>query len=61
MLLLDEPAVHLDAARRDALFAALAALPGPAIVTGTDVSAFTAWRGVAGFWRTGDGTLRHDN
>ncbi len=57
MLLLDEPAVHLDAGRRAALFAALAALPGPAIVTGTDAEVFAPLRGVAEFWRAGQGAL----
>ena len=57
MLLLDEPAVHLDAARREALFAALVALPGPALLTGTDADVFASLRGVAGFWRAGQGGL----
>ncbi len=57
MLLLDEPAVHLDEARRGALFAALTALPGPAIVTGTDASVFAPLLGQAGFWRAGQGGL----
>jgi DNA replication and repair protein RecF len=60
MLLLDEPAVHLDAARREALFAALVALPGPAIVTGTDAEVFGALRGEAGFWVAGEGALRRE-
>ena len=60
MLLLDEPAVHLDEARRGALFAALAALPGPAIVTGTDVSTFDPLRGHAGFFSAGDGALKRE-
>ncbi len=57
MLLLDEPAVHLDGARREALFAALVALPGPALLTGTDADVFAPLRGVAGFWRAGGGAL----
>jgi DNA replication and repair protein RecF len=61
MLLLDEPAVHLDAGRRDALFAALAALAGPAIVTGTDADIFASLRGRAGFWRAGQGSLVEDD
>ena len=36
LLLLDEVAAHLDARRREALFAALAALPAQAFLTGTD-------------------------
>jgi DNA replication and repair protein RecF len=57
MLLLDEPAVHLDAGRREALFAALAALPGPALLTGTDADIFAPLRGIASFWRAGEGSL----
>lgn len=40
ILLLDEVAAHLDAARRDALFARLAALGGQIWMTGTDADAF---------------------
>jgi DNA replication and repair protein RecF len=57
LLLLDEPAVHLDATRRDALFTALAALPGPALLTGTDSDIFAPLQGSAGFWRAEAGTL----
>jgi DNA replication and repair protein RecF len=57
MLLLDEPAVHLDEGRREALFAALAALAGPAILTGTDEAVFGPLRRHAAFWRTGSATL----
>ncbi len=57
MLLLDEPTVHLDTGRRAALFAALLALPGPALLTGTDAEVFSPLRGRAGFWRAGGGTL----
>ncbi len=49
LLLLDEPAVHLDAARRAALFAALVAGQGQCFVTGTDAEAFAPLRGVAEF------------
>jgi DNA replication and repair protein RecF len=59
LLLLDEPAVHLDADRREALFAALAALPGPALLTGTDAHVFAPLRGVAGFWLAGEGEVRN--
>lgn len=58
VLLLDEPAVHLDAARREALFAALCALPGTALITGTDADVFVPLRGRAGFLRAGDGKLK---
>jgi DNA replication and repair protein RecF len=60
MLLLDEPAVHLDQPRRAALFAALIALPGPAIITGTDADIFAPLRGHAGFWRAGGGALAEE-
>jgi DNA replication and repair protein RecF len=40
VLLLDEVAAHLDAARRDALFARLAGLGGQIWMTGTDKDAF---------------------
>ncbi len=60
LLLLDEPAVHLDAARREALFAALAGLPAQSFVTGTDADIFHALRGVATAFRTGAGALAED-
>ncbi len=60
LLLLDEPAVHLDAVRRAALFAALAALPGQAILSGTDADVFAPLHGVAEGWRAGDGGLAPD-
>jgi DNA replication and repair protein RecF len=41
ILLLDEPLVHLDATRREALFAALNAAPYTAWITGTDVGHFS--------------------
>jgi len=57
MLLLDEPAVHLDPPRREALFAGLAALPGPALLTGTDAEIFAPLAGKASFWQARDGDL----
>ncbi len=60
LLLLDEPAVHLDTDRRAALFAALAALPAQAFLTGTDGDIFAPLAGVAGFWRSGGGGLIED-
>jgi len=57
ILLLDEPAVHLDAARRAALFAALVALPGPALLTGTDPEMFAPLAGDAAFFTTRTGAL----
>ncbi len=47
LLLLDEPLVHLDAAHRAALFAALAQLPLTAWLTGTDAEPFAALPGAA--------------
>jgi DNA replication and repair protein RecF len=47
LLLLDEVAAHLDAARREALFAALAALPAQAFLTGTDAALFAPLQGLA--------------
>ncbi len=47
MLLLDEPAVHLDPDRRAALFAALARLPAQTLITGTDMETFLPLKGVA--------------
>lgn len=41
LLLLDEVAAHLDAARRDALFAELLALGAQAFMTGTDAGLFS--------------------
>ena len=57
LLLLDEPLVHLDADRREALFAALLVLRAPAVLTGTDGEPFAGLRGYAGFWRAGGGKL----
>jgi DNA replication and repair protein RecF len=47
LLLLDEIAAHLDATRREALFAALAALPAQCFLTGTEPGVFAPLRGVA--------------
>ena len=60
LLLLDEPVVHLDAVRRAALFAALAALPGQAILSGTDADVFAPLHAVAEGLRTGGGELVPD-
>jgi DNA replication and repair protein RecF len=57
LLLLDEVAAHLDAARREALFAALAALPVQAFLTGTDAAMFGPLRGVAEAFQATPGTL----
>jgi len=47
LLLLDEVAAHLDAGRREALFAALAALPAQVWLTGTEADVFAPLRGAA--------------
>lgn len=60
LLLLDEVAAHLDAARREALFAALAALPAQAFLTGTDSAIFAPLRGVAEGFRAAPGMLVPD-
>ncbi len=57
LLLLDEPAVHLDPDRRAALWAELARLPAQVFLTGTDADVFAALRGQAEFLRTGGGHL----
>ena len=57
LLLLDEPAVHLDEARRSALWDELANLPAQIFVTGTDAALFAPLRGLAEVLRTGNGTL----
>lgn len=59
-LLLDEPAVHLDCARRAALFAALARLSAQVLITGTDRATFLPLRGVAEGLRVGEGRLARD-
>jgi DNA replication and repair protein RecF len=57
LLLLDEPAVHLDPDRRAALFAALPRLSSQTLITGTDTETFAPLRGSAELLRTGDGQL----
>jgi DNA replication and repair protein RecF len=60
LLLLDEPTVHLDPERRAALFAALAASPAQALLTGTDREVFLPLREVAEGLRTGNDSLLPD-
>jgi DNA replication and repair protein RecF len=60
LLLLDEPAVHLDESRRQSLFAALAALPAQVFLTGTDNHVFAPLSGRAAFWRTAGNALHAD-
>ena len=60
ILLLDEPAVHLDAARRRDLLDALAAGAGSVLLSGTDPDVFAPLHGLAQGWRTGGNTLDPD-
>ncbi len=60
LLLLDEPAVHLDPDRRAALFSALAALPAQVFLTGSDREIFTPLQPFASGFRTGGETLTID-
>lgn len=60
LLLLDEPAVHLDADRRAALFDALLRLPAQVFLTGVDRETFLPLRDVAEGVRTGGDTLQID-
>ncbi len=57
LLLLDEVAAHLDAARREGLYAELAELGAQAWLTGTDEALFDACRSHALFVRVEAGTL----
>jgi DNA replication and repair protein RecF len=57
LLLLDEVAAHLDAARRAALFEVLAGLESQAWITGTDAALFAPLRGFARFLTVRDGAL----
>jgi DNA replication and repair protein RecF len=57
LLLLDEVAAHLDAARRDALFAALLSFESQVWLTGTDTALFAPLRTTARFLSVSDGTL----
>ena len=57
LLLLDEVAAHLDAARRAALFEVLAGLESQAWITGTDAALFAPLCGAARFLTVCDGAL----
>jgi DNA replication and repair protein RecF len=61
LLLLDEVAAHLDAPRREALFAALAALPAQVFLTGTDRAVFAPLRGLAEGFRAAPEALVPDD
>jgi DNA replication and repair protein RecF len=60
MLLLDEPAVHLDPDRRVALSAALALLPAQTLITGTDAETFLPLADAAEGLEVHDGELLPD-
>jgi DNA replication and repair protein RecF len=57
LLLLDEVVAHLDQRRREALFAALAALPAQSFLTGTDSAVFSPLSGLAQTFRASAGIL----
>jgi DNA replication and repair protein RecF len=57
LLLLDEVAAHLDAKRRDALFATLLALESQVWLTGTDTALFLPLGAAARFLSVSDGAL----
>ncbi|GBQ09698.1 DNA replication/repair protein RecF [Komagataeibacter rhaeticus] len=59
LLLLDEPLVHLDAARRDALFHAMGRMRTGVMLTGTDREQFDPLRQSAEFVTPGEGNLAH--
>ena len=60
LLLLDEPMVHLDAARRADLFESLLKLPAQVLITGTDAKLFAPWRGLVEGFLTAEGSVRPD-
>jgi DNA replication and repair protein RecF len=60
LLLLDEPAVHLDPDRRAALFDALRRTPAQVFLTGTDAALFAPLRGHAEALRTTGAGLEPD-
>ena len=60
LLLLDEPAVHLDEDRRRDLLESLAEGAGTVLISGTDPGIFAPLHGIAEAWRTGGDDLRKD-
>lgn len=60
LLLLDEPAVHLDAERRLALWRVLSSLPAQTVVTGTDADTFLPLAEQAEAFAIQGGGLRAD-
>ncbi len=61
ILLLDEPAVHLDPARRGALFTALGQTASQVMITGTDAETFLPLADMAAGYQTGEGRLIADS
>ena len=57
VLLLDEVAAHLDAARRAALFERLRALPGQYWLTGTELGPFERIADEAAVWQVSEGAV----
>ena len=60
ILLLDEPAVHLDESRRLILFQALRESPAQVVMTGTDAETFLPLVNDAEAWRAHGGNLHQD-
>jgi DNA replication and repair protein RecF len=60
LLLLDEPAVHLDGERRANLFQALRESPAQVIMTGTDAETFLPLADYAEAWRADAGELHRE-
>jgi DNA replication and repair protein RecF len=58
VLLLDEVAAHLDATRREALYAALVALKAQAWLTGTEPALFAGFAGAAQHFTVADATIQ---
>jgi DNA replication and repair protein RecF len=60
LLLLDEPAVHLDPERRQALWRVLAASPAQTVITGTDAETFLPLTNLAEGFAVSGGALHQD-
>jgi DNA replication and repair protein RecF len=60
LLLLDEPAVHLDGDRRQALFSVLSALQAQTVITGTDAETFLPLAADAEAFAVREGQLHRD-
>lgn len=61
LLLLDEPAVHLDADRRQALFSVLSGSPAQTMITGTDAETFLPLADAAEAFAIHEGQLHRDS